>query len=95
MTEACICDAVRTPIGRYGGALAHVRADDLAAIPNKALIERLPHFLVHLDGEAVEPVRPVQHEAGNPVLDLEVDRFVSHGRFLDRSVGKPKGIRGR
>jgi 3-oxoadipyl-CoA thiolase len=42
MTEAFICDAVRTPIGRYGGGLAHVRADDLAAIPIKALIERNP-----------------------------------------------------
>jgi 3-oxoadipyl-CoA thiolase len=41
-TEAFICDAVRTPIGRYGGALAHVRADDLAAIPIRALIERNP-----------------------------------------------------
>ena len=40
MTEAFICDAVRTPIGRYGGALAHVRADDLAAIPIRALIDR-------------------------------------------------------
>ena len=43
MTEAYICDAVRTPIGRYGGALAHVRADDLAAIPIKALIDRNPN----------------------------------------------------
>jgi len=42
MTQAYICDAVRTPIGRYGGALAHVRADDLAAIPIRALIERNP-----------------------------------------------------
>jgi 3-oxoadipyl-CoA thiolase len=42
MTEAYICDAVRTPIGRYGGALAPVRADDLAAIPIRALIERNP-----------------------------------------------------
>ena len=42
MTEAFICDYVRTPIGRYGGALAHVRGDDLAAIPIKALIERNP-----------------------------------------------------
>ena len=42
MTEAYICDAVRTPIGRYGGSLAHVRADDLAAIPIRALIERNP-----------------------------------------------------
>src|SRR5215210_1698423 len=42
MTEAFICDAVRTPIGRYGGSLAHVRADDLAAIPIRALVERNP-----------------------------------------------------
>jgi 3-oxoadipyl-CoA thiolase len=40
MSEAFICDAVRTPIGRYGGALAHVRTDDLAAIPIKALMAR-------------------------------------------------------
>jgi 3-oxoadipyl-CoA thiolase len=43
VTEAFICDYVRTPIGRYGGALAHVRADDLAAIPIKALIDRNPN----------------------------------------------------
>jgi 3-oxoadipyl-CoA thiolase len=43
LTQAFICDAVRTPIGRYGGALAHVRADDLAAIPIKALIDRNAH----------------------------------------------------
>ena len=42
MTEAYICDAVRTPIGRYAGALAQVRADDLAALPLKALMERNP-----------------------------------------------------
>ncbi|AHM04694.1 Acetyl-CoA acetyltransferase / Beta-ketoadipyl CoA thiolase [Roseibacterium elongatum DSM 19469] len=42
MTDAFICDAVRTPIGRYGGALASVRADDLAALPLKALMERNP-----------------------------------------------------
>ena len=40
MTEAFICDAVRTPIGRYGGALSGIRADDLAAIPIRALKER-------------------------------------------------------
>jgi len=40
MTEAYICDAIRTPIGRYGGALSSVRADDLAAIPIRALKER-------------------------------------------------------
>jgi acetyl-CoA acyltransferase len=42
MTEAFICDAVRTPFGRYGGALAGVRADDLAAIPIAALVARNP-----------------------------------------------------
>ncbi|UTW44325.1 3-oxoadipyl-CoA thiolase [bacterium SCSIO 12696] len=40
MTEAYICDAVRTPIGRYGGSLSSVRADDLGAAPIKALMER-------------------------------------------------------
>ena len=40
ITEAFICDAVRTPIGRYGGALASVRTDDLGAIPIRALMER-------------------------------------------------------
>jgi acetyl-CoA acyltransferase len=42
METAYICDAIRTPIGRYGGALAAVRTDDLAAIPIKALMERNP-----------------------------------------------------
>ncbi|KUY51038.1 MULTISPECIES: 3-oxoadipyl-CoA thiolase [unclassified Burkholderia] len=40
MTDAYICDAIRTPIGRYGGALKDVRADNLGAVPLKALIER-------------------------------------------------------
>ena len=40
MTEAFICDAIRTPIGRYGGGLAKIRADDLAAIPLQALMAR-------------------------------------------------------
>lgn len=42
MRDVFICDAIRTPIGRFGGALAGVRADDLAAVPLKALIERNP-----------------------------------------------------
>ena len=42
MTEAFVCDAIRTPIGRYGGALSTIRADDLAALPIAALIERNP-----------------------------------------------------
>jgi len=42
MTQAYICDALRTPIGRYGGALASVRTDDLGAIPLRALMARNP-----------------------------------------------------
>ena len=42
MDEAFICDAIRTPIGRYGGALSSVRTDDLGAIPLKALMQRNP-----------------------------------------------------
>jgi 3-oxoadipyl-CoA thiolase len=42
MTYAYICDAIRTPIGRYAGALSNVRTDDLAAIPIKSLVERNP-----------------------------------------------------
>ncbi|PIC00096.1 3-oxoadipyl-CoA thiolase [Caulobacter sp. X] len=52
MTTAYICDGIRTPIGRYGGALAKVRADDLAAIPLKALAARNPG----LDLSAVDEV---------------------------------------
>jgi 3-oxoadipyl-CoA thiolase len=52
MTHAYICDAVRTPFGRYGGALSSVRADDLGAIPLRALMER--H--TQLDWEAVADV---------------------------------------
>ncbi len=42
MNQAFICDAVRTPFGRFGGALATMRADDLAALPLKALLARNP-----------------------------------------------------
>ena len=50
--DALICDAVRTPIGRYGGALASIRADDLAALPIRALMDRHPD----LDWSAVDEV---------------------------------------
>src|SRR5437763_2577790 len=52
MADAFICDAVRTPIGRYGGALAAVRTDDLAAVPIVALLRRNPS----LDPAAIEEV---------------------------------------
>ena len=42
MRDVFLCDAVRTPIGRYAGSLAKVRADDLAAIPIRALMARNP-----------------------------------------------------
>ena len=40
MSDAYICDAIRTPFGRYGGALATIRTDDLAALPIRALMSR-------------------------------------------------------
>ena len=43
MNNAYICDAIRTPIGRYGGGLSSVRTDDLGAIPIRALSERESH----------------------------------------------------
>ena len=52
MTEAFICDAIRTPIGRYGGALSAVRTDDLAALPISTLMERNPS----VDWEKVDDV---------------------------------------
>lgn len=52
MTQAFICDAIRTPFGRYGGALSGVRTDDLGAVPIKALIERNPQ----VDWSAIDDV---------------------------------------
>ncbi|MFP5325187.1 MAG: 3-oxoadipyl-CoA thiolase, partial [Gammaproteobacteria bacterium] len=52
MPQAFICDAIRTPIGRYGGALSSVRTDDLGAVPIRALMERHPG----LDWAAVDDV---------------------------------------
>ncbi len=52
MRSAYVCDAIRTPIGRYGGALAGVRADDLAAIAIKAIVDRNPG----VDWEALDDV---------------------------------------
>lgn len=52
MTNAYICDAIRTPIGRYGGALSSIRADDLGAIPMTALMARNPS----VDWSAIDDV---------------------------------------
>ncbi len=53
MAEAFICDAVRTPIGRYGGALSTVRADDLGAVPIAALLERQANLDPAVIGDVV------------------------------------------
>ncbi|MGA0614900.1 3-oxoadipyl-CoA thiolase [Paracoccus sp. KR1-242] len=83
MQEAFICDAVRTPIGRYGGALATVRADDLAALPLKALIERNPG----VDWSAVDDlIFGCANQAG------EDNRNV--GRMAVLLAGMPIGVPG-
>ena len=52
MIEVYICDAIRTPVGRYGGSLSSVRTDDLAAIPLKALMDRNPK----MDWDAIDDI---------------------------------------
>jgi len=83
MQDAFICDAVRTPIGRYGGALAAVRADDLAAIPLKALMARNPG----VDWSAVDDlIFGCANQAG------EDNRNV--GRMAVLLAGMPIGVPG-
>jgi acetyl-CoA acyltransferase len=53
MNDAFICDAIRTPIGRFGGALKDVRADDLGAIPLRALMQRNPQVDWHALSEVI------------------------------------------
>jgi 3-oxoadipyl-CoA thiolase len=81
--DAFICDAVRTPVGRYGGALAQVRADDLAALPLKALMERNPQ----VDWSAVDDlIFGCANQAG------EDNRNV--GRMAVLLSGMPIGVPG-
>lgn len=83
MREAFICDAVRTPVGRYGGALAQVRADDLAALPLKALMARNPG----VDWSAVDDlIFGSANQAG------EDNRNV--GRMAVLLAGMPVGVPG-
>ncbi|MBU0585321.1 MAG: 3-oxoadipyl-CoA thiolase [Alphaproteobacteria bacterium] len=83
MTEAYICDYIRTPIGRFGGALASVRPDDLAAIPLKALMERNPD----VDWAAVDDVvMGCANQAG------EDNRNVARMALL--LAGLPQGVPG-
>ena len=60
MTDVFICDAIRTPVGRYGGGLAAVRADDLAAIPITALLQRNKRFGAGLPEDARERARQMR-----------------------------------
>lgn len=83
MQDAFICDAVRTPIGRYGGALAQVRADDLAALPLRALMDRNPG----VDWSAVDDlIYGCANQAG------EDNRNV--GRMAVLLAGMPVGVPG-
>jgi len=72
MAEAFICDALRTPFGRYGGSLASVRADDLGAVPIRALLARHPG----LDPAAIEAgvrSRRAAREASGDAAALRLD----------------------
>ena len=83
MTHAYICDALRTPIGRYGGALSSVRTDDLGAVPLRALMARHPK----LDWAAVaDVIYGCANQAG------EDNRNVAHMASL--LAGLPKEVPG-
>ncbi len=83
MNQAYICDAIRTPIGRYGGALSSVRTDDLGAIPIKALMARNPG----VDWDAVSDVLyGCANQAG------EDNRNVA--RMAALLAGLPQGVPG-
>ncbi len=68
MTQAFICDAIRTPFGRYGGALSPVRTDDLAAIPLRALMAAIPAWTgpPSPTSSSAAPTRPVKTTATSP-----------------------------
>src|ERR1700687_5646118 len=83
MENAFICDAIRTPIGRYGGTLAGIRTDDLGAIPIRALVERN----AALDWSAVDDV-----VYGCANQDGEDNRNI--GRMALLLAGLPKEVPG-
>ena len=90
MKDVFICDAIRTPIGRYGGALAAVRADDLAVVPLKALMARNPGVdWGAVDGMRffVDDIRFLQKDGTPFVIDdfeIGIRRAVMPVEGLDR-----------
>src|SRR6202158_76885 len=83
MENAFICDAIRTPIGRYGGTLAGIRTDDLGAIPIRALVERN----AALDWSAVDDVvYGCANQAGEDIRNV--------GRMALLLAGLPKEVPG-
>ena len=82
MRDAFICDGVRTPVGRYGGALSAVRTDDLGAVPLRALLARVD-LLVTQRGVAVNPknVELMQRlkDADLPVMDIHQLKDIAEG----------------
>jgi 3-oxoadipyl-CoA thiolase len=80
MRDVFICDAVRTPIGRYGGALARVRTDDLAAAPIKALIGR---------NAKADWTRPKKCSSAAPIRPARQPQRRAHGTLL---AGLPETV---
>jgi acetyl-CoA acetyltransferase len=109
MPNAFICDAIRTPIGRYGGALAHVRTDDLGAIPLRALLERnakvdwsavddVIYGCANQAGEDNRNVRADGIAAGRaagrrPWHDGESSMRIEHGRHRHRGARRSRAAR--
>ena len=86
MTHAYICDAIRTPIGRFAGSLSSVRADDLAAVPIRSLLERnstvdweaLDDVFYGCANQAGEDNRNVLFERLERTLDAVLDQVDVH-----------------
>ena len=93
MTDAFLCDAIRTPVGRYGGILAKVRADDLGAVPMKAQLARNPG----LDPTAVDEVSDPLRHGPQFMRDRAIEMVMMHevGQQFVRHPNKaptPEGI---
>ena len=108
--QAYICDAIRTPFGRYGGALSSVRTDDLGAIPIQALMARNPkvdwqavtdvHLRLRQPGRRGQPQRGAHGQPAGGVADRSAGRHdqppVRLGAGRDRHGGPgDQGGRGR